>query len=83
MKFVYSGDYAVKDGVTFMFRNPSTVENKATIAKLLKDPLFRRCDEEKAEAPAKTEVLSDVCPKCGRLVKQGKVLHQRWCKGAK
>ena len=23
----------------------------------------------------------DACPKCGRIVKQGKVLHQKYCRG--
>lgn len=82
MKFIYDGDYAVKDGVTFLFRNPTTVDNKATIERLKKDPLFRIYDEEKAEATAEAEVLtSDTCPKCGRYVKQGKFLHVKFCKG--
>jgi hypothetical protein len=21
------------------------------------------------------------CPKCGKIVKQGKVMHMKWCKG--
>jgi hypothetical protein len=78
MKFVYEGDYTVKDGVTFMFRNPTTVENKTTIEKLLKDPQFRRCDEEKAEATPKAEVLS--CPKCHKVFPRGLTMHVKFCR---
>jgi len=77
MKFIYDGDYKTVDGVTFMFRNPTTVENKTTIEKLMKDPQFKRYHEETTQVIT----LPDICPKCGRLVKQGKVMHQRFCKG--
>jgi hypothetical protein len=79
MKFVYDGDYAVRDGVTFMFGNPTTVENKGTIQRLLKDPQFRRCDEEKAETTSEAKVLN-ACPKCGETFTRGLTMHVRYCK---
>jgi hypothetical protein len=79
MKFVYDGDYAVRDGVTFMFGNPTTVENKGTIQKLLKDPSFRRCDEEKAEETAETKVLGE-CPKCHKVFPRGLTMHIKFCR---
>ena len=33
------------------------------------------------EAPGKPKLtdLTDLCPKCGKTVKRGKFLHQKWC----
>ena len=33
------------------------------------------------EAPDKPKItdLTDLCPKCGKKVKRGKFLHQKWC----
>jgi len=84
VKFIYNGDYATRDGVTFMFRNPTEVENRSTIEKLLNDPDFTRCDHEE-EAQAHKEVPEAQvlgCPKCGRVIGQGRYMHEKYCKGA-
>lgn len=79
MKFIYNGDYATRDGVTFMFRNPTTVENKATIERLMKDPEFTRY--EPVEEPPALEPEGHACTKCGRVLKQGWFLHEKHCRG--
>ncbi len=50
-------------------------------ARLLSDVIEKSLtsDEEKQETTPKT-VLSDECPKCGKIVKRGKVMHQKYCK---
>jgi hypothetical protein len=111
MKFIHvAGDYATKDGVTFFFKNPTEVENKSTIEKLLKDPDYitheswmnafvgaeEKLDPKPAplaahiigakktlDGPENSEAIQDACPKCGRVVKQGKYMHQKFCKGPK
>lgn len=85
MKFVYTeGKYREFRGYVFANGHPANVTDNATIEMLLTNPAFRRCDDEpqKVETPAEAKVLEpDACPKCGRIVKQGKVLHIKWCKG--
>jgi len=78
MKFIHiAGDYRCVDGHTFLFRNSVTVENKTTIAKLLTDNDFEVVNERQV-----TVASPDACPKCGRIIKQGKFMHAKYCKGA-
>lgn len=91
MKFIYTaGDYTTRDGVTFLFRNPTTVENRTTIEKLLKDPAFSRYEESRTEpgqtGPVGAEETITItkgasCPKCGRVIRQGMFMHEKYCKG--
>jgi len=76
MKFVYEGPYTQFMGRMFAFGKPVEVTDRATIAALEKRSDFRKVEE-------KTEKLPDVCPKCGKTVKRGKVMHAKYCKGAK
>lgn len=81
MKFVYDGDYACFDGVEFLFRNPTTVDNKSTIEKLLKKPGF---SEWQAPVCADSGVTLEVkpttgCPKCGRHIPRGLPMHVKHC----
>lgn len=81
MKFIYTaGQYTQKLGRMFAFGQPVEVTDKATIMVLEKDPDFK-----KAESPQEVakEVLADECPKCGKVVKRGKFMHQKHCKGSK
>jgi hypothetical protein len=78
MKYVYEGTYTQFMGRTFAFGKPVEVTDRATIAALERNPQFRKADEEIQEATK--AVLSDECPKCHRIVKRGKVMHQRYCK---
>jgi hypothetical protein len=87
MKFVYDGDYAVRDGVTFLFRNPTTVDNKSTIQRLLRDPEFQRVDDLPSPETiiAAKKFLEEVnveprCPRCQRVFHKGLVMHTRFCK---
>jgi hypothetical protein len=78
MKFVYSGKYTQFMGRVFAFGKPVDVTDKATIAALEKNAEFRKANEEKIEETAQT-VLSDECPTCGKIVKRGKFMHQKYC----
>lgn len=93
MKFVYTeGNYREFRGYVFWNHRPVTITDRATEEALLKDKSFRRVDDELDQAPqaqaveahASPKVLDPhACPKCGRIVKQGKVLHIKHCKGKK
>jgi hypothetical protein len=77
MKFIYlASNYHHFRGQLFAFKKPTEVTDKATIAALERNPDFMRVDE-----PKQPEKLPDVCPKCGRTVKRGKVMHAKFCKG--
>lgn len=81
------GDYAHYRGYLFAFNKPTTVADPATVAALRKQPAkFKEIAdaEEIKEAPA-AEILNDkdACPKCGRIVRQGKYMHVKFCRGAK
>ena len=83
MKFVYEGTYTQFMGRMFAFGKAVDVTDKATIAALEKRSDFRKVEsEEKKQETAKT-LLSDECPKCGEIVKRGKFMHQKHCKGRK
>jgi PHP family Zn ribbon phosphoesterase len=88
MKFVHiGGDIRFIDGNMFLFKNAVDVVNKSTIEKLLKDPDFEVYQEatlfqEKKETKKEEKKENpDACPKCGRVIKQGKYLHAKHCKG--
>ena len=93
MQFIYThGPWREFRGYVFAWGKPTDVKDQATINALSTNPLFKRIEDEiyqapqaKAiEAPASPKVLDPhACPKCGRIVKQGKVLHIRWCRGKK
>jgi hypothetical protein len=82
MKYVYNGHYTTYLGRVFAYGKPVEVNDRATIQALEKHPDFRKIEDGKEEnqAPSKA-VLSDICPKCGKTVTRGKVMHQKWCKG--
>ena len=56
------------------------MSDQATIDALAKHPDFEKAEDEKAIQETPKEVLSDQCPKCGKVVKRGKYMHQKWCK---
>jgi hypothetical protein len=84
MKYVYDGKYIQVMGRMFAFGKPVEVNDEATRRILDGRPDFRRVGNvmHEEEGPRQGQaVLSDQCPKCGKVVKRGKVMHQRWCKG--
>lgn len=81
MKYVYDGKYIQVMGRMFAFGKPVEVSDMATMRILDARPDFRRYESEKEEPRRQKAVLSDECPKCGKIVKRGKVMHQKWCKG--
>jgi hypothetical protein len=83
MKFIFKGGpYRHFMGRLFAFGLPTNVTDKATIAALENQPGFVKVKEESVELVEKTPI-PDVCPKCGKTVKRGKVMHQKHCKGPK
>lgn len=78
MKFIcITEQYRHYRGLLFAFGKPTEVKDQATIEALMVHPDFK-------PAEAKTvEQIPDVCPKCGKTVKRGKVLHAKYCKGPK
>lgn len=93
MKFIYTqGPWREFRGYVFAYGQPTDVIDNATIEALHNKPEFRRYEDEMdqtpqvqaVEAPAKPAILDPhACPKCGRIVKQGKVLHVKHCRGKK
>jgi hypothetical protein len=78
MKFIYlASNYHHFRGQLFAFKKPTEVTDKATIEALQRNPDFMRVDETE---PQKTP-MPDECPKCGKVVKRGKYMHQKFCKG--
>lgn len=74
MRFIYDGEYREFRGYVFAWRKPVTVSDKAAIEACLKDPAFKVYEEPKEQDP-------EACPKCGKVVKQGRFLHVKHCKG--
>ena len=79
-QFVYSGDYTHYRGYVFAYGKPTTVTDRGTINALLTNPAFKEFRHEEAKEAPETPVLDkDACPKCGRIVKQGRYMHIKHC----
>ncbi len=83
MKFTYDGEYREFRGYVFKWGKPTTVNDPATIAAIMKDPTFKEIKDEEAKETPEESPVPDACSKCGRVVKRGKFLHQKHCKGPK
>ena len=84
MKFVYQGMYTQFMGRVFFNWNAVDITDKATLAAIQKRPDFKRVDDEKKDqAPTEKVLIPDECPKCGKVVKRGKFMHQKHCKVGK
>ena len=71
-------------GRVFFNGNAVDITDKATLEAIQKRPDFRRLeDEKKAHSPTDKVLMPDECPKCGKVVKRGKFMHQKFCKGNK
>ena len=80
MKFICKTEpYRHFRGLLFQNGRATEVSDQATIEALEKHPDFEKADEKAIQETPK-EVLSDQCPKCGKVVKRGKYMHQKWCK---
>jgi hypothetical protein len=76
MRFIYTaGDLQYFDGVEFFGGVPTNVENASTIEKLKKNPDFMEVVEQTLV------VEQGGCPKCGRVIGRGRVMHEKHCKG--
>lgn len=80
MKYIYNGTYTQFMGRMFAFGKPVDVTDKATMEALDKNPDFRKVEDEKVQAPQAKTLLKDECPICGKVVKRGKFMHQKYCK---
>lgn len=87
MKFVYlEGTYKEYRGYVFANGKPATIVDKATEEALLKNPAFRKVEDEKVEVKETAEapvLASDACRKCGKVVKQGRYMHEKFCRSGK
>ena len=90
MRFSYiDGSFTTYWGYMFHGTKPVEVTDRATQDRLIKDARFRRINDEvdetqkaETEAQADAKILNpNACPKCGRVVVQGKYMHQKYCKG--
>ena len=85
MRFAFGGpaDYRTFRGYVFAYGKPTDVRDQAAIDEISKDPTFRRIEDEKEQRQeAAQEVLNpDACPKCGKVLKQGRFMHIKFCKG--
>lgn len=70
-------------GYVFLKGTPVEIKDRCTADLLSKDNAFRRIEDEKVEETAEeTRVLaSDACVKCGKVVRQGRYMHERYCRG--
>jgi hypothetical protein len=73
MKYAYIGQYKEFMGRVFAYGKPVEITDRATLEAIEKQPGFQKVEDK--------EVMSDECPKCHKIVKRGKVMHQKWCKG--
>jgi len=82
MQYVFSGTYREFRGYVFANHKPVTIQDRGTLEAIKKDPSFKEYHEEEIEEAAETEVLKgEPCPKCGKLINQGRYMHVKWCKG--
>ena len=59
---------------------------KPVAATVAIEPDTTKPDEPTAVAGASTITLSassDACPKCGKIVKQGRYIHEKYCSGVR
>ncbi len=86
-QYVYEGKFRQFRGYVFANGNPVTITDRGTQEAIAKDATFKRVDKiEERQAPVTTPTPvsaahADECPKCGRIVKQGKYLHVKHCTG--
>ncbi len=92
MKYVFTGGpYTQFMGRVFSFGQPVEVNDNATLKALEGRRDFARYIEkepdhavrQEAQVEQKEEVVNvDACAKCGKIVKRGRYMHERYCKGA-
>lgn len=74
MRFVCTtSNYRSFRGYVFAYGKPTTVRDRATLEAIRKDPSFSEVKEE--------HINPDECPKCGKFIRRGRVMHVRFCKG--
>ena len=75
MRYVLT-DQAYREfrGHVFIKGKPVTIIDRGTLEAIKKEPAFEEYHEQQAQDP-------DSCPKCGKVVKQGKYMHVKFCKG--
>jgi hypothetical protein len=76
-----TGEYAQFRGYVFAYGKPTTVTDSGTILALANNAAFEEFKHEEERKETTEAQVLDACPKCGRVVKQGKWMHQKYCKG--
>ena len=78
MKYTFTGKYREYRGYQFIDGRPVDITDRATLAAIAREPDFKPVEVE--EKPVETV---DACPKCGRIIKQGRYMHVKFCRGGK
>lgn len=74
------GKYAEFRGYVFANGKAVDVTDKGTLEIIGRYPQFKPVPNKAPVAPAPV-IDPDSCPKCGKVVRQGKYMHQKHCKG--
>ena len=86
MRYVYTGgEYTEFRGHVFAYGKPTTILDRGTEEAISKRSDFRRVEDEeegKRQGIKTLQVSNDACPKCGKIVRQGRFMHVKYCRGA-
>jgi hypothetical protein len=81
MRYVYTGgNYREFRGYVFCHGKPVTIKDRGTLAAIARERDFEEYHEPEPVLPEPV-VDPDACPKCGRIVKQGRYMHIKYCEG--
>lgn len=80
-RYVYKGQYREFRGYQFWNGKPVTITDRGTLEAIKREADFEVVDE----SPPVPEVLTlperFACAKCGKAMRQGRFLHEKYCKG--
>ncbi len=83
-KYYFDGTYREFRGRVFWNKKPVTITDHVTLDAIKHDPAFK---EYREPEPLVEEIHEDpitnpdACPKCGRIVRQGRYAHVKYCEG--
>jgi hypothetical protein len=80
VKYIYENGARTFRGYFFWNSKPVEITDRATLQAIQKEDGFKVFEEE----PAPVMVANpDACGKCGKVVKQGRYMLEKFCRGAK
>lgn len=83
-QYYFDGPYREFRGYQFWNRKPVTILDRATLEEIKKDASFKKYESVvDAPPPQRQEATAEnePCPKCGRVIGRGRVMHMKFCKG--